>query len=94
MPQRSFGFVAMLAVMAVSVVFGMMLGGTLNEPPIVHAAGPSTPMQLAPPIGGSGAASFADIVERSLPAVVGVTTTTRTESEDDPQSEELRRFFA
>jgi len=93
MPQRSFGFVAMLAVMAVSVVFGMMLGGKLNAPPIVHAAGSSTPMQLATPIGGSGVTSFADIVERSLPAVVGVTTTTRTDGESDPQSEELRRFF-
>lgn len=93
MQQRGFGFVAMLAVMGVSIVFGMMLGGKLNAPPIVHAAGAAAPMQLPAPVVVGETTSFADIVERSLPAVVGVTTTTRRESESDSRSEELRRFF-
>ena len=36
--NRKASFAALLAVVAVSIVFGMILGGKLNTPPVVHAA--------------------------------------------------------
>jgi serine protease Do len=94
MQNRAFGFVALLAVTAISIVFGMILGGKLNSPPVVLAAPARTqgPLQLAPAVGGPGtmATDFADIVEHSMPAVVSVTSTARGgEGEGDPH-EELR----
>ncbi len=99
MQNRAFGFVAMLSVMGMSIVFGMLLGGKLNSPPAMLAASQALPaVQLTPAVGGiEGTVSFADIVERSLPAVVTVTSTARGSGAnpheqllDDPF---FRRFF-
>jgi serine protease Do len=76
--DRGYGFVALLAVIGVSIVFGMILGGKLNAPGIALAAPEvaASPMQLAPASTvSSPVLDFADIVERSLPAVVAVTST-------------------
>jgi serine protease Do len=87
MQNRAFGFAALLAVTAVSIVFGMILGGKLNAPPVMLAAPAEPAMQLAPAIdgGGIGVTDFADIVERSMPAVVSVTSTARGR-EDEAES--------
>ena len=78
MQNRAFGFLGMLAVMGVSIVFGMILGGRLNAPPVMLAAPTTPPLQLAPrSVGGVAYTDFADIVETSLPAVVSVTSTSR-----------------
>jgi serine protease Do len=99
MQNRTLGLAALLAVIGISIVFGMILGGRLNAPPVMLAA----PLQLAPQItasvGVAGGSDFADIVERSMPAVVSVTSTARG---SDPHAEVehpmmddpfFRRFF-
>ncbi len=76
MENRASGFVALLVVIGVSIVFGMVVGGRLNAPQVVHAAPNNGPVRLAPASTiGAGVHSFADIVEQALPAVVGVTST-------------------
>jgi serine protease Do len=90
----------MLAVMGISIVFGMILGGKLNAPPVMLAAPDPAPMGLAPAVvaGGSGT-DFADIVEQSLPAVVTVTSTARGGDREDDSPHMFfddpffRRFF-
>jgi len=83
MQNRTKGFAAMLLVMGVSIVFGMILGGKLNAPPVGLAAPDSSPMQLAPAVAAAGGAvDFADIVEQSLPAVVTVTSTAQGGEEE------------
>ena len=77
MHNRGAGFLALLAVIAVSIVFGMILGGKLNAPKVVFAA-PETNSHLELPpasTGDPGIVSFADVVEQALPAVVAVTST-------------------
>ena len=90
MPNRAFGFGALLAVIGVSIVFGMLLGGKLNPPPVMLAAPSGTTLQLAPVNSGGHSTSFADIVEDSLPAVVSVTSTARGSDQDDDR---LRQFL-
>ena len=72
MKNRTFGFASLLAVIAVSIVFGMLLGGRLNSPQTAFAA-PSTgsAIHLAPAAVGP-AVDFAEIVEKAIPAVVSV----------------------
>jgi len=105
--NRTSGFLALLAVVAVSVVFGMMLGGKLNTPPAMNAAGPVADAghQSAnnyPSSAAAAAPDFADIVEAALPAVVGVTNTSvkganSAEQQDDPhqqfRNDPFFRFF-
>jgi serine protease Do len=101
--HRTFGFAALLAVMGVSIVFGMILGGRLNAPPVMLAAtaapwpvGEATAAATLP-TGGAAREEFADIAERSLPAVVSVTSTSRGAETDagQPLSEDdfFRRFW-
>jgi serine protease Do len=86
MQNRTYGFAAMLAVMGISIVFGMILGGKLNAPPVMLAAQDPSPLQMAPAVAtGGGGTDFADIVEQSLPAVVTVTSTARgADGQDAP----------
>ncbi len=100
MPNRAFGFGALLAVIGVSIVFGMILGGKLNPPPVMLAAPSGSTLQLAPPVNSGGhSTNFADIVERSLPAVVSVTSTARGSDQDDDRQRQFledpffRRWF-
>ena len=48
MNQRPFPFLALLAVIGVSIVFGMLIGGKLNAPRVVLASPQTAPIQLAP----------------------------------------------
>ncbi len=101
--KRSYGFLTLLGVVAVSIVFGMIVGGKLNAPRVVlaaperpagrTAAGPA--VALAPALAGSRG-DFADIVEAVSPAVVGVTNSlSRGEGGDDSSMPEdlFHRWF-
>jgi serine protease Do len=106
MKNRTFGYASLLAVIGVSIVFGMLLGGWLNAPEVTFAApvtGP--PVRLTPAVTGSiGSINFADVVEGAMPAVVSVRSTSipgegeeegDEQGEGDMQSPEefFRRFF-
>ena len=106
MKNRSFGYASLLAVIGISIVFGMLLGGRLNAPQVTFAApvtGP--PVRLTPAVSGAGGAlNFADVVEQAMPAVVSVRSTSipgegneegDSEGEGEPRSPEdfFRRFF-
>jgi serine protease Do len=75
-----FGFAALLAVIGVSIVFGMVVGGRLNAPPVAQAAKPTGALLdanargVAVPAGVAGV-DFSEIAERSIPAIVRVTNT-------------------
>jgi serine protease Do len=107
--KTRYTFAAVLAVMGVSIVFGMVLGGWLNAPRTALAA--SAPALAsgafpvaAPPAGSPAtAADWADIAERSIPAVVSVTNTSVRKANNDeadgedegggPMDDPFYRFF-
>ncbi|MBZ5638425.1 MAG: Do family serine endopeptidase [Acidobacteriia bacterium] len=103
--NRKWTFPLLLAVVGVSIIFGMVLGGRLNAPQIALAARdvPTAGLGSAaePPMGAAGSTDFADIVERSIPAVVGITSTSVKkgggDTEDDPhemfRDDPFFRFF-
>ena len=99
MSNRGLSFVSLLAVIGLSIVFGMVIGGRLNTPKVARAA--SEPLvRLAPAVTGDPAVrDFADVVEEALPAVVSVTSSSMSSGEDrsdedlSPQEEFFRRFF-
>jgi serine protease Do len=88
--NRKWTFPLLLAVVGVSIVCGMILGGRLNAPQIALAARDVPTVGLAPAAQAAPAspvADFADIVEKSIPAVVGITSTSVKKAgspEDDP----------
>ena len=90
---------SLVAVIGVSVVFGIVLGGWIHVPKVVHAASPASEssVRLAPAAtSGAGVANFADVVEESMAAVVSVTSRDNRESDDDPDAQnpqDLFRFF-
>jgi serine protease Do len=98
--SRSFG-ISLLAVIGISTVFGIVLGGWIHTPRVAHAAGPAEPgvVQLAPAATRSaGIRDFADVVEESMAGVVGVTAQNDGSSDDgeapsDDQRRELFEFF-
>jgi serine protease Do len=91
MKNRTFGFASLLAVIGISIVFGMILGGKLNAPQVTFAA-PMTrpPVNLAPAVTGSGGGyiDFADVVERAMPAVVSVRSADLPDDEESEQEPE------
>jgi len=95
MQNRVYAFTALLAVIGASIVFGMILGGRLNAPPVALAGPDLAPIQLAPASAGGGIdVGFADVVDVALPAVVGVVSSKRGTAEDaDPHSGMDERFF-
>jgi len=99
MKNPKFGFASLLAVIGISIVFGMLLGGRLNAPQVTFAAPTGGAVRLAPAVTGAGTTSFADIVERAMPAVVSVRSTNlpgEEGEEEEPGSPEewfFRRFF-
>jgi serine protease Do len=76
--NKTYSFVTLLVVVALSIVFGMVLGGKLNTPKVVFAAPqtisgePVVSVPVAPAVTARGAPAFADIADGALPAVVGV----------------------
>jgi serine protease Do len=88
--KRKTGFAALLAVVGVSIVFGMILGGRLNAPRVMLASGEGgAPFSFAPATAEArpaGVLDFSDIAESAIPAVVSVTNTSvRRGEEDDPR---------
>jgi serine protease Do len=97
MSNRGLSFVSLLAVIGLSIIFGMVVGGRLNTPRTALAAPPQTALQLAPAATSrAGATNFADVVEQSIPAVVRVTSSrVRGSGEDEARGrgDDLWRFF-
>src|SRR5262245_22557272 len=91
--NRKASFAALLAVIGLSVMFGMVIGGRLNSPPGALAAKPGT-LVAFPQDGGAAAPAgpfvdFSAIAEQAIPAVVNVTNTSVQKgggvaSDDDP----------
>ena len=74
MNNRTLSMVALMAVIGISIVFGVFLGGKMAAPHTALAA--SGELKLSPSVGGGPAIkSFADIVEQAMPAVVSVRST-------------------
>ena len=100
MSNRGFQFLSLLAVIGVSIVFGVVVGGWLNAPRVVLAQPVAGGIQLAPAqSGGTMVGDFADTVEAAMPAVVRVTSSrlpdgaSSGEREPDPERDLWRWFF-
>jgi len=82
--------VALLAVIGLSITFGIVVGSRVNAPPVVYAAPDPTPLRLLPAYNTPGVITdFADIVERAMPAVVSVTSARVGDREDREQRRRL-----
>jgi serine protease Do len=82
--DKKYSFAALLAVIAVSIVFGMVLGGKLNAPQGMFAAREGIVLAQSPLVGaGAAPADFADIAEAAIPAVVSVTNTSVAKNEGE-----------
>ncbi len=82
--EKKYSFAALLAVIAISIVFGMVLGGRLNAPQGMFAARPGIVLAQNPLVGpGAAPADFADIAEAAIPAVVSVTNTSVAKNEEE-----------
>jgi serine protease Do len=82
--------VALLGVVAVSIVFGMIAGGRLNAPAVMHAAPKAAtaafPVATLAPERTIVLPDFSEVASDSLPAVVGVQNTT-VDKDGDGQAE-------
>jgi serine protease Do len=97
---------ALFGVVAVSIVFGMIVGGRLNAPAIMHAASPAAmgafPAATKAPERTVALPDFSEIAQDALPAVVGVQNTSFDKSggggegddgEGESPDDPLFRFF-
>jgi serine protease Do len=102
--NRKWSLAALLGVVAVSIVFGMIVGGRLNAPAVLHAAPPAKtaafPAASSAPEKTIALPDFSAIAADTLPGVVGVQNTTvdksgdaQVEGDDDSQDDQLFRFF-
>ncbi len=104
--SRKASFAALLGVVAVSIVFGMIMGGRLNAPAVMHAAPSRTPAAFPAATSSSGRTialpDFSEIAAETLPAVVGVQNTTvdkrgdgdsEAQGDDETQDDPFFRFF-
>jgi serine protease Do len=103
--NRKWSLAALLGVVAVSIIFGMVVGGRLNAPAVLHAAPPAATTAAFPAASSSpektiALPDFSAIAADTLPAVVGVQNTTvdksgdaQAEGDDDSQDDQLFRFF-
>ena len=102
--SRKSSVVALLGVVAVSIVFGMIVGGRLNAPAVMHAAPAAAtvafPAVTSAPERTVSLPDFSEIASDTLPAVVGVQNTSfdkngDSEGEGDGESQDdpLRQFF-
>jgi serine protease Do len=91
--NRKASFAALLGVVAVSIVFGMIVGGRLNAPPVMHAARETAAASIFPAASGPSGAGiagpdFASIAESTIPAVVGVQNTAVNKDGGDDQGDD------
>jgi len=93
MNSRSMRFASLLAVIGVSIVFGMILGGRLNSPPVSYAAPSIAPAVTKPATEPRGMQSFADIAEAAMPAVVSVRSANLPGEEGEEQERPGPRQF-
>ena len=106
--NRRWSVAALFGVVAVSIVFGMIVGGRLNAPAVLHAApvaasaGAVFPAATSTPSRTIELPDFSEIAADTLPAVVGVQNTTversadsdpRGEDDEDGSDDRLFRFF-
>ena len=102
--SRKSSVAALLGVVAISIVFGMIVGGRLNAPAVMHAAPQAAPAAFPAatlaPQRTVALPDFSEIASDTLPAVVGVQNTTvdkngdaDTEGDDESQDDPFRRFF-
>jgi serine protease Do len=104
--NRKSTLAALLGVVAISIVFGMIVGGRLNAPAVMSAAAPSPsafPAAATTTDRTVALPDFSEIATETLPAVVGVQNTTVDKSgdpdangEDDggeSPDDQLFRFF-
>ena len=102
--SRKSSVLALLGVVAVSIVFGMIVGGRLNAPAVLHAAPAAAkaafPAATSTPERTVSLPDFSEIATDTLPAVVGVQNTmvdrsgdAETEGENESQDDPMFRFF-
>ena len=104
--NRQSTVVALLGVVAVSIVFGMLVGGRLNAPAAMHAAPAKSaatalfPAATSAPERTVTLPDFSEIASDTLPAVVGVQNTTvdkngdpDADADDEYPDNPLRQFF-
>ena len=94
--EKKYSFAALLAVIGVSIVFGMVLGGRLNAPQGVLAAREGFVLAQNPLVGpGHAPPDFADIAEAATPAVVSVVNTSvaKEGAERDPRDDPFFEWF-
>jgi serine protease Do len=102
--SRKSSVLALLGVVAVSIVFGMIVGGRLNAPAVMHAAPAAAkatfPAATSAPERTVSLPDFSEIAADTLPAVVGVQNTmvdrsgdAEAEGEDGNQDDPMFRFF-
>jgi serine protease Do len=95
MNSRSMAFASLLAVIGVSIVFGMILGGRLNSPTVSYAAPSIALAATKPAVEPRGMQSFADIAEAAMPAVVSVRSAKlpdEGEAQGEPQRPGPRQY--
>jgi len=101
--NRKSTLAALLGVVAVSIIFGMIVGGRLNAPAVMHAAASSSgafPAATVAPERTVALPDFSEVASETLPAVVGVQNTT-VDKNGDPEADgdgespddQLFRFF-
>jgi serine protease Do len=98
--RRTYSFFTLLAVISISIVFGMVAGGFLNRPRVMYAAGShalasgSEAVTARLSAGGSEiGVDFADIAEAASRAVVNVTNKRKPMGESDPHSKWMEWWF-
>lgn len=103
--NRRWSLAALFGVVAVSIVFGMIVGGRLNAPAVLHAAPPAAtaaafPAATSAPERTVMLPDFSEIASDTLPAVVGVQNTTvekagggQGEGDDEGQDDPIFKFF-
>jgi serine protease Do len=98
--RRTYSFFTLLAVIGISIVFGMIAGGFLNRPQVMYAAGSHTLKSGSEPVtarisskGATPGVDFADIAEAASQAVVNVTNKRKVGSDADPHSGWMEWWF-
>jgi serine protease Do len=92
--EKKYSFAALLAVIAISIVFGMVLGGRLNAPQGMFAARSGIVLAQNPLVGpGVAPSDFADIAEAAIPAVVSVTNTSVAKNEQEQGAPDDQFFY-
>jgi serine protease Do len=98
--RRTYSFFTLLAVIGISIVFGMIAGGFLNRPRVMYAAGAHTLKSGSEPVtarvsgrGDVAGIDFADISEAASQAVVNVTNKRKPGGESSSKPGWLEHWY-